>query len=237
MKENKLWPENKTVLCQIKAADENSGKGVFEGYANVFNYIDFDDDIVEQGAFKKTLQEITDKKRALFFMHQSYSLDSLLGEATELEENAKGLFVKGEIDLNFESGRKAWAFIKRGTIDRMSIGYQVLLQEFIDHGKRLIRHIKEARLFEISLTPIGMAANDRSTIDTIKSISDIYAFIRSNLGNKDMMEKILSLYGVAPPSPELTQIKAPGTNGDTGNHLAEPGGKGFHQQLLELIGG
>jgi HK97 family phage prohead protease len=218
--------EVKYFPCQIKQSPDESTdeKGVFEGYGNIFHNIDEGRDLVDPGAFKKTIQE--KKNRALFFMHNAHDLNNLIGNADDLKEDTNGLFVKGVIDLTFETGRKAWKFIQEGIIDRMSIGYQTIKKEFEKINGVEVRRIKEVKLYELSVIPVGMAMNPKALITAIKSNDDIFRYIIDNKDDLEMRDKIFSLYGIEPEL--LTRLVEPGKSTQ---QSVEP--KHFYTYLLE----
>jgi len=206
--------ENKIFMSDIKAVNDESTdtKGVFEGYANTFDNLDLVDDIVHKGAFKKTLKE--SKKRALFFMHNTSDINNVLGTATDLKEDDTGLKMKGEVDLESEQGKRAFKMIKTGTIDRMSIGFSIVKADYEEIKGKFIRHIKEMKLFEISLIPIGMAANPQSLITGVKNTDDIFSIIKDRSNDPEFVKKTITLLSDQ-PGELITLIKSIDSN--TGN--------------------
>ena len=91
----------------MKALD--STRGLFEGYLAVFNNTDLNGDIIEPGAFTKTLQSAYEIKTAnkstflypLLWMHDT---SDPVGGFTEATQDRTGLFVKGLCDLDTERG-------------------------------------------------------------------------------------------------------------------------------------
>ena len=198
--------EYKTFTAEIKASDDSTDDiGVFEGYANTFDNLDLVDDIVHKGSFKKTLKE--SKRRGLFFMHNTRDINNLIGEAVSLKEDDTGLKMRGEIDLTDPMGAKAFKFIKRGTISEMSIGFQILKAEFEQIKDKYVRHIKELKLFEISVIPMGMAANPASLITGVKSIDDIYKIVKDKQNDDEFLKKVFSLFD-RKPDELITLIKS-----------------------------
>ncbi len=152
----------KECKIDIKADHEDDdGRIKFEGFASTFGNKDSDDDIIEQGAFKKSLKKRMPK---LLLQHRS---DKPIGKFTVVKEDDVGLFVKGVI-LPTSDGKDAGILLKGGALDSMSIGFMPVLTEF---GKNGLRRLKEVDLFEISL--VTFPANARATITDIKSIEQI----------------------------------------------------------------
>ena len=199
--------ENKIFVSEVKAVNDEStdSKGVFEGYANTFDNLDLVDDVVHKGAFKKTLKE--SKKRALFFMHNTGDINNMLGTATDLKEDDTGLKMKGEIDLESEQGKRAFKMIKSGVIDRMSIGFSIVKADYEEIKGKFIRHIKELKLFEVSLIPIGMAANQQSLITNVKNTDDFLNIIKERKEDSEFVKKVLTLLSDQPEE-LITLIKS-----------------------------
>lgn len=152
---------------EIKSIEETKNQegnfGVFTCYASITGNIDEGGDVVDKGAFKKTLSE----RRTLPLLWH-HIMPEPLGIATSLKEDINGLFYEGQINLDTTIGREKWSLIKQfkaaGHAMGSSIGYQTI-KDVIDEG---IRHIKELRLWEVSLTPFPM--NPLATVVNIKSV-------------------------------------------------------------------
>lgn len=149
--------EFKNVSFDVK--DINEETNVFEGYASVFNNKDSHDDVIEKGAFTKTIQERGHKVKVLW----QHDMWTPIGKAVEMKEDEYGLFVKAKIS-DTDEGRRAMTLIKDGVIDELSIGYSVVKDE-IDRDTG-VRKLKELRLFEFS--PVTFASNDRAVITGAK---------------------------------------------------------------------
>jgi HK97 family phage prohead protease len=139
----------KNFKLKLKELDE---KGVFEGYASVFNNVDLVDDVVEKGAFKKTISE--NPQVPILWQHH---IDKPIGVTRNIDEDGHGLKVVGELNLETTLGKEAYSLLKQGAIKGLSIGYQVI-KDTIKEG---IRYLKELKLFEYSLVtiPANMEAN------------------------------------------------------------------------------
>ncbi len=165
--------ENKEFFTEfeVKADDED---GVFYGYASTFGNLDNVDDIVEEGAFSKSL-----KKREPKVLWQ-HDRTKPIGKLMEAREDAKGLFVKVKLATNTSLGKDAYELLKAGIITSMSIGYRVEKYE-MDEAKGC-RRIKECELFEFSLVTIP--ANDEALVMGVKNIPDnerdFEKFLRDN---------------------------------------------------------
>ena len=179
----------------VKEEVQKDGKfGFFEGLASTFGNIDRYDDIIEKGAFKKSLQ--TGKSIKLLWQH---NMHNIIGSFTEVKETDEGLYVKGRINLGTVQGQEALALLQAGDIDSMSIGF--IPKDFAYNENDETRILKEIDLFEISL--VTMPANEKALITAVKSIDNIedmkgvYNLLSSKGINKKaaetLIEKIESL--------------------------------------------
>jgi HK97 family phage prohead protease len=148
--------ETKNYSFEVKATGENE----FEGYASVFGNADAHDDIMIQGAFKKTLDE--SKRVKVLWQHDPWQV---IGKPTAMSEDSKGLHVKAKIS-NTTLGRDVVQLLKDGVIDELSIGFNTIKDEF--DNKTGKRYIKEVKLWEFS--PVTFAANELAGITGVKSI-------------------------------------------------------------------
>jgi HK97 family phage prohead protease len=149
----------KSMKFETKALSDNE----FEGYASYFNNIDSYDDIIERGAFKKTIAENKGRVKVLW----QHDAAEPIGIPKEMFEDENGLYVKAKISMT-DTGKKAMTLIKDGVITEMSIGYDVVKDEFKMMGNRRVRMLKEVRLWEFS--PVTFAANDKAKIMKMRSL-------------------------------------------------------------------
>lgn len=148
-------------LFDIKAMGE---EGTFAGYGSVFGNKDSGGDIVQPGAFAKSLAEHRQRgsKVRMFWGHDQ---NQPIGKWTDISEDGKGLYVEGKLNMNVQRGREAYAHLKEGDIDGLSIGYGVIEAE--PDEKRGALLLKQLKLYEVSV--VSMAMNERARIDEVKS--------------------------------------------------------------------
>ena len=149
--------EKKAVSFEFKA---NLDKREFEGYASTYER-DLVGDIVQKGAYTKTIQERLPKKQIkILWQHDSAQP---LGLPRYMEEDSKGLYVVGRISKT-RLGDEALELINDGVVDTMSIGYDVIKDELSEDGKT--RFLKELRLYEFS--PVTFPANPTAAITAVR---------------------------------------------------------------------
>lgn len=149
--------ETKDFDFQINVIEEETG--VITGYGSVFGNVDSWGDIVEKGAFAKT---IGSRKIPILWQHNS---DDPLGLCAELTEDEYGLKLKGRLLIDdVARANEAYALVKSGAITGLSIGY-IPKNYFYDVEN--YRHLSEVDLYEVSL--VTFPANEKAIITDIKS--------------------------------------------------------------------
>jgi HK97 family phage prohead protease len=145
---------------EIKLADEATGS--FEGIASVYGNVDSYGDIVEAGAFSKTIAE---RGRSVPILWQH---DSRLPIGTGEVYDAGGhLGIKGRIIDSVSYGADALKLIREGVVKGLSIGYTVLKDAW--DADRKVRLLKEIKLFEVSV--VTFPANELAMLTGVKSDS------------------------------------------------------------------
>jgi uncharacterized protein len=142
---------------QIKAMDDEQ-PGKFSGYGSVFGNVDSHNDIVERGAFKRSLKG---RNPAMLWQHRS---DMPIGKFTKVSEDANGLYVEGEINLDVQLGKEAYSLLKQGALSGLSIGYTT--RDYEVDRKRGARLLKDVELYEISL--VTFPSNEAAQIIGVK---------------------------------------------------------------------
>lgn len=159
---NKNVKEQRTFCLKIKALSES---GEFTGYASTFGNIDLGGDIVEPGAFKKTLNESKGKIPIL----DHHDPERHIGWNLSAAEDEHGLLVTGKLDLNVQIARERYSLMKMaqevGGETGLSIGYQTIKSE-PDKSNPYVRRLKEIRLLEYSVVVFPM--NPSAGIETVK---------------------------------------------------------------------
>ena len=154
--------QHKAVKFNLESSDENTGE--FSGYAAVFGNLDDGNDIIEKGAFAKTIAADLDRIKILA-LHNSSWLP--VGKPLELREDEHGLFIWGKIS-DTSMGRAVMTLLRDGVLGELSIGYDAV--DFEWDGDSGIRHLKEIKLWEVSI--VTWAMNDQATIDEVKSMAE-----------------------------------------------------------------
>jgi uncharacterized protein len=155
--------ETKALQIEIKATDE----GVVEGYGSIFGNLDAYGDRIESGAFRETLMK---RKPKMLWQH---NMDEPIGAWTDVREDERGLYMRGNLAMKATRGRDAYELAKAGALDGLSIGFRADDWE-MDGNNRVLKSID---LFEVSL--VTMPANTLATITDIRSLDDAPAIERA----------------------------------------------------------
>jgi len=168
--------ERKDFNFKIEVLDSDV-PGSFEGYASVFNIVDEGGDVVEQGAFTRTLNnKFASGKKSIPLLWQHDSRMPM-GMITEAHEDNYGLFIKGQIILGSDMSNHCHALMKAGAISGMSIGYDTMKATFPENemikGDAVMRRLQELRLWEISMVTFPM--NDSANVTDVKGMDNVVA--------------------------------------------------------------
>lgn len=115
---------------------------IVEGYAALFGRADQTGDIVRAGAFRASLARRSEPLPMLV-EHQSRSR---AGSWSIVREDARGLYVRGEIAPDMPGATRARRLIARG-VDGLSIGFVSLVAQYEGRGRLL----EEIELLEVSI--------------------------------------------------------------------------------------
>ena len=158
-------------------------QGIFEGYASVFGNVDSDGDIILAGAFKNTLQTQT-RKVAMFFNHRAWELP--VGKWDALQEDTKGLFVRGQLTPGHSGASALEAATQHGAVEGMSDGFSVTKDDYslAANGGRMFKNISALREISVCTFPANEQAgiSAMKSIDGIETIRDVENWLRDSVG-------------------------------------------------------
>ena len=148
----------------------------FSGYASVFNGVDSYGDTIIKGAYEKTLAS---RERPIQMRWNHYG--PVIGKWVRIEEDEKGLFVEGELTPNHSVADDAYALLKHGAIDGLSIGFYP--KKWAENAEKGTRELEEIELVEISIveTPADIAAkigSVKAVIEDAESPKDYERILR-----------------------------------------------------------
>ena len=156
------------VEAELKAYhdddEKEKDKGMFEGYASIFGNKDLGNDVIEKGAFMRSLRRKGAKKIKMLYQHDT---KEPIGVFDKVMEDQNGLYVKGRLAMGTQKGKEVYELMKMGAIDGLSVGYRVDAKGHHYDDKRKYRVLKEVDLMEISAVTFPM--NPRARIQAVKS--------------------------------------------------------------------
>ena len=165
------------IEMRVSSADfeirETSEGMTFEGYAAIFNsrsenlggFTEF----VAPGAFTRSLKTRNDVK--LLWNHDSGQvLGSTRARTLTLTEDARGLKVRALLP-NTQLGRDTAELLKRGDVDAMSFGFNVIKDTWNAAGDE--RTLDAVRLFEVSIVafPAYSATGGTATVRSLEKLA------------------------------------------------------------------
>src|SRR2546428_13765765 len=128
------YERKEVALEDLELKVEGDTAGTFSGYASTFGKVDLQNEIVEAGAFARSLTK-SGGQYPLLWQHNH---DEPIGSITA-QENSRGLFVRGKLVLGVSKAKDAYELLKEKLLTGMSIGFRVIKDGWRDR----VRHLKE----------------------------------------------------------------------------------------------
>lgn len=189
--------------------DEKTGE--FSGYGAVFGNVDSHGDVIVPGAFKASLDAWGQRGRypSMKLMHGSngnpFNGDDLpVGKWTEMREDARGLYVKGQLSaLDTDRGRLIHALMRDGVLDGLSIGYRVKQSSKLSGAAK--RQLEVIDLSEVSI--VDNPSNDLArtkevkAAESVKTIREFEDFLRDVGGFSNAAAKAIASGGFKAADP------------------------------------
>ncbi|MCK6444565.1 phage major capsid protein [Elstera cyanobacteriorum] len=139
-------------------------EGRVEGYGTVFEVPDLEGDIITPGAFAASLDRHRQAGTAPRLLWQ-HDPTQPIGRWVEVREDARGLRLTGQLALETQAGREAYALLKQGALDGLSLGFLIRRAESAGPGQR---RILEADLLECS--PVTFPCHPEARVLTVKTL-------------------------------------------------------------------
>jgi phage head maturation protease len=198
-KDDAVLVERKDAAGPVEVIDDQ--KGIVEAFVSVTGVKDNVDDIIEPGAYEKTLQERTPKgvwshawehpvSKTLDIkelLPGDPSLPKQLADGTPWPSEAGALWVKTQFNLDSDRGREAYSMVKFFDDDgSWSIGYRVPKNGATKDAKTGVRRIKELNLYEYS--PVLHGAAPLAKTRSVKSLGEAMAALEDAGYDTDGLE-------------------------------------------------
>lgn len=161
--------EYKTIDFNYNYTQKDSNY-LIEGWANVYNMVDAQNDVVLPQALDKTLEQWKEQFASdghVLLMLYEHFIEYPAGHWFQFySDKNKGLFVSGKVTTLLVGGERAVEDMKNNQIGGLSIGYEVN-DSFLQDG---VRYISDMTLHEVSL--VKNPANKDSTVTQMREIHD-----------------------------------------------------------------
>ena len=150
---------------EVKTVAED---GTIEGYGSVFGVKDSYADVIQKGAFDKSIKAHKEQKSmpALLWQHDAAQP---IGVWTEMSEDSNGLKLKGKLAMDTVKGKEAHALLKMGALNGLSIGFMTKQAQYDE--KTEIRTLTEVEIWETSI--VTFPANTSARVTHVKSADEM----------------------------------------------------------------
>lgn len=249
---------HKTFAAKVTPAAKDSGdpEGTFEAIVSVFGNKDHGGDVVEAGAFAKTIAEwvIKGQPIPLVWSHQYQDVENFIGEIIEIKEIDEGLYIKAVYDLDHPKAARIYKLMKRGLLTEFSWSGLVREYEWLEDdeddwwpGMKIL----DVDLWEAG--PCFKGANPDTELLSIKSDGRVDGrLLKAKAGRVLSQQNLDSLTAARDAITKVIDAAVPAGDEDEDQEPAEDGGDtdaeksapqtttstevGKHSQaLLELI--
>lgn len=189
---------------EIKADLE---KDIIVGYAAAYGNVDSDNDILDYGAFNKSVNDwkMGNPRNRRIKVLWHHDKKEPIGLPTVLENDTYGLYTESKISKT-EAGKKVLILARDGVLNEMSVGFSSILDTY--DSKFNATRIKEAKLFEYS--PVSFGSNEMTTIDDVKELINEYKYSKGNVIEviaKELVESVKALVNQSEPSKDTHEVK------------------------------
>jgi len=157
---------------EVKAFDES--ERTFDGLAATWD-LDLGGDVIEPGAFKRTLNNWRASKKVLPLLdsHNGGSVRNVVGKMLDGAESTDGLDATFQV-IDGPDGDEVFRRIKGGYVDGLSIGYSAVKVRYPEtedeKQKGIWRYLEEVKLHEVSVVLWPMNPEARIDTATVKAL-------------------------------------------------------------------
>jgi len=170
-KTNDMWFVKKGLNQGF--TDSDMKQGIVSGYFAVFGNKDLDGDVIEPGAFTKTVMERGPQGKQLIKYLLDHDKNKVVAKITNLYEDNKGLRYEAKIGSH-AAGQDFQKMIESELINQHSFGFRTIKEQFDQEAKANL--IKEVMMYEGSAVQF-LGANPETTFIDLKSEEDAFEFL------------------------------------------------------------
>jgi HK97 family phage prohead protease len=194
--------------------DADTKQGIVSGYFAMFGNKDMDGDIIERGAFSKTIQERGPSGKALIKYLLDHDKHKVVAKITSLQEDEKGLYYEAKIGTH-ALGQDFMKMIESELINQHSFAFKTIKEEYDQQAKA--NRLKELMMYEGSAIQF-LGANPDTNIIDLKSNKELIAmldklekFVKTSDATDETLiilsEKIKSLHIYLEPASTTPEVK------------------------------
>lgn len=189
-------PNVKIKAVKFDAIKTDGDTGTITGYASTWTREpDSYGDVVAQGAFAESIEQIKSEGRVLplLWNHSSDDLSAYIGTVTELSEDDHGLLFTATFDATPEAQRVR-ELARDGRISKLSFAYEILDAEEIElEDGRSAYELRKLNIHEVSL--VMYPANDDTAVTEVKAAVDALAKSgrRNSKSDEETIRQAISL--------------------------------------------
>lgn len=209
----------KSRPLRIKAVgeDDDVAEGTIKAYASVFGNVDSYGDVVEKGAFARTIKawEDSDNVLPLLWGHNTSDPDFNIGAVTKASEDDNGLLIEATFDMDNPKAAQVYRLCKGRRVHDLSFAFDIVEAGEGKIDDRPVRLLKDLDLFECSIVPYG--ANPETEIVAVKH--SVEAFARSLGMNEKRSESLVEIRSMLSSAVELIDsFTSTGGEGEKAQH-------------------
>jgi len=167
--------------------DADTTKGIVTGYFAMFGNKDLDGDIIERGAFSKTIQERGPNGKQLIKYLLDHDKYKVVAKLQVLQEDEKGLYYEGKIGSH-AAGQDFMKMVESELINQHSFGFKTIKEQYDQQAKA--NRIKEVFLYEGSAIQF-LGANPETNQIGLKSFDDYFAKLEKFIRTTDCTDETI----------------------------------------------
>jgi HK97 family phage prohead protease len=153
--------------------DSDMKQGIVSGYFAMFGNKDLDGDVIEPGAFSKTIMERGPQGKQLIKYLLDHDKNKVVAKMNNLYEDQRGLRYEAKIGTH-AAGQDFQKMIESELINQHSFGFRTIKEEFDQEAK--MNRIREVMMYEGSAVQF-LGANPETTFIDLKSEADAFEYL------------------------------------------------------------
>lgn len=166
---------DKSLVARFELKEVDEDAQTFSGLAATWD-LDLGGDVINKGAFKRTLKNWKSSKRPLPLLDShngDMSVRNVVGKMIEATETDAGLEASFEM-IDGPDGVEVFRRVKGQYVDGLSIGYQAVKVQYPEteeeRQKGIYRYLDEVKLHEVSVVLFPMNLNARIDTTSMKAM-------------------------------------------------------------------